>query len=374
MIHIAQVLSSLNTGGIEVWLKNLAMAIKRMAPDVRLDFVTLASSGGNLEKDISGQGFKIFHIPLSWRNLPGTIHRFTSFFRKNNYDVVHCQADYLSGIILPCAALAGVKRRFAHIHSTQFTFDADAPLKYKLPGYILKLLTLKFANRCFACSKSALHKFLNCHWQRKHGEVLHCALPIDELEKIGRISKSMAREMLGLPENDYIVLHAGRHSVQKNLLFLLEIFAYLAERSQNYRLVLAGEGPLTKTLREMTAQKRLDKQVVFLGMRNDVPLIMRACNLMLLPSTWEALPIVMLEALAMGLPIVASDHITREVEVVPGMISWHSLDQNAQDWAEVTEKWMDSPILSQKKCIERFLGSDFNIEISAKKLLRYYGY
>lgn len=121
------------------------------------------------------------------------------------------------------------------------------------------------------------------------------------------VSKSEARRQIGLPEDKCIIGVIGRLAPQKNHTGLFEALLLLPEalRRQIYT-VLVGSGALESELRQQAQGLGLQDQVVFLGERNDVPVILRALDLFVLPSHWECLPSVLSEAMASRCPVVAT--------------------------------------------------------------------
>lgn len=110
----------------------------------------------------------------------------------------------------------------------------------------------------------------------------------------------------GLPSSGRLLLTVGRLVEQKGQADLLEAFARLEPGGQDLHLVLAGEGPLQADLRAQAARLGLSDRVHLLGLRSDIQDLLEACELFALPSRWEGLSIVLLEALAAGLPVVAT--------------------------------------------------------------------
>jgi glycosyltransferase EpsF len=374
-MRVVQVLSSLKVGGIEIWLRNLVKTVKDITEGrVDMDFITLIQSGGDLEPELKELGCNIYHVPLRYKRLDRTCYQLIRLFRKGRYHAVHCQASYLGGIVLPCAAMAGVPKRLLHVHSAKTIFDKGENFRHRMIGRILRFLAIAFSENCIGCSHLVLDSFMGVRNPMHQGEVIHCAIPVSDYQKTVLLTKKQIRQKLEWPQEQCILLHVGRHSEAKNLEFLLKTFAYLTTQIPGILLVLAGEGELTKSFKQRAKDLGIMDQVWFLSVRRDIPLLMRASDLFIFPSFHEGLPVVLIEALATGLPIVAADHITREVDIVPGMISWHGLDKGPESWANLIQRRLKSASLSADKCFEAVVASDFNIEVSARKLLRYYGY
>jgi glycosyltransferase involved in cell wall biosynthesis len=122
-----------------------------------------------------------------------------------------------------------------------------------------------------------------------------------------QLSKAEARRCLGLPGDEWLLAIIARLDVQKNHRELLDALTLLPEEYQaKLRCLVVGSGPLEDQVRHDVGERDLQESVSFLGARGDVATILRAIDLLVLPSHWECLPIVILEALAAKCPIVAT--------------------------------------------------------------------
>ena len=130
-------------------------------------------------------------------------------------------------------------------------------------------------------------------------------------ERLGRPSperRRRARAALGLGEDEEVAVHAGRHEFAKGLPNLIAAVAELAPRRPRLRVWIAGrEGALTGELERRIAAAGLGERVRVLGHRDDLPEVLAAADLFVFPSLYEGLPGAVIEAMALGLPVVASD-------------------------------------------------------------------
>lgn len=110
----------------------------------------------------------------------------------------------------------------------------------------------------------------------------------------------------GIPRSQRVILAAGRLHPQKGFLTLLEAFSQLSRQQEDLRLLIAGEGEQRTELEAAIVRLKLKEQVVLPGRRNDLLAIMRAADVLALSSAWEGMPNVVLEAMSVGLPVVAS--------------------------------------------------------------------
>jgi glycosyltransferase involved in cell wall biosynthesis len=130
---------------------------------------------------------------------------------------------------------------------------------------------------------------------------------IDVEEFSHELDQMDARRRAGLPEQGWLLAIIARLAEQKNHRGLLEALALLPpDIAAKTRCLVIGSGPLHDQLQSEVQQRGLDRMVSFLGQRKDVPVIMKAIDMLVLPSHWECLPVVALEALAAGCPIVST--------------------------------------------------------------------
>jgi glycosyltransferase involved in cell wall biosynthesis len=117
------------------------------------------------------------------------------------------------------------------------------------------------------------------------------------------------RERLGIEPDSFVILYSGRFHRQKGVRYLLEAFVLLKERYSSdfpLLLLLAGDGPEREAL-EAKFGNVLGDSCRFLGHREDMPDLLAATDLFVLPSLWEGCPMVILEAWAAGVPVIATD-------------------------------------------------------------------
>lgn len=134
-------------------------------------------------------------------------------------------------------------------------------------------------------------------------------------------------------ENKLVIGHVGNFCYQKNHVFLIEIFREVLKKNPNAELLLIGKGVQFESIRSKVKEMGIDSFVHFLGWRKDVERLFQAMDLFLLPSNFEGLPLVGVEAQSSGLPCVMSDTITREAKITE-KCDFLSFKNTAEEWAE----------------------------------------
>ena len=116
-------------------------------------------------------------------------------------------------------------------------------------------------------------------------------------------------------------------------IFLIKIFEEICKINKDALLLLVGDGPLEGSVREMIENRHLENRVIFLGVRSDIDQILSAMDVFVLPSLYEGMPNVVIEAQATGLPVILSDTITQEVNIT-GLVDFCSLSEVESVWAK----------------------------------------
>ena len=159
--------------------------------------------------------------------------------------------------------------------------------------------------------------------------------------------------------------HVGRFHQQKNHMFLLDIFYEVQKKRADSVLLLIGTGELQGAVEQRVKQLGLEQKVQFLGVRDDVSEIMQAMDCFLLPSLYEGLPVVAVEAQAAGLPCyLAADGITKQAKLLESS-KFLSLSDDAQKWAEtILQTSVEKRIDTRQQIVEK----GFEIKNAAEKM------
>jgi glycosyltransferase involved in cell wall biosynthesis len=335
-----------------------------------MDFVVHAPDKCAYEDEIVSLGGRVFRCARPVRIL--RFHReLRSVLREHGpYDVVHSHVTY-PGLVLRVARKLGVPVRVAHSHN-------DAPV-LKKPGAPFQSAVVAWTNRWvfkhathgLACSRKAAEALFGRRWESDPRWRLFY-YGIDMGPFTGPVDPAAVRAELNVPPGAWVVGHVGRFELQKNHTFLLEIAAEVARRAPDMRLLLVGGGSLEPQIRAKAAALGLADRVIYAGVRADVARLMRgAMDTFLLPSLYEGLPLVGLEAQTAGLPVVLSDVISDELDRLP-LITRVPLGRPASAWADAVLATRSRPRPPQSECLAELRPGPFNIDNSIRELERLY--
>lgn len=352
-----------NYGGVEMFIYNHYTNMEY--PRIKMDIITHARKPA-YQKELEELGVQFYYIPVRSKHPMRYRKAMREFFSKRvgRYDIFWCNKCMLNNIdFLQYATKYKVPIRILHSHNSS---NMETGVKGKLMQWMhhrnQRKLSL-YVTEYWACSDLAAQwMFSNLIQTGTQYTFIPNAVAAEKF-RINEVRRQEVRQQLGI-ECKYVIGHIGRFHFQKNHEFLLQIFEKVYEKNKDAILLLIGAGELEQAIREQTKELQLDHVVRFLGVRHDIPDMMQAMDCFVLPSRFEGLPIVAVEAQAAGLPcVLARDGITKQVQITE-YVTFLSLNQSAQEWAEV--------ILSEEgqkeDTLEILTSSGFHIVESAKRM------
>lgn len=356
---------SYNQGGIETYLMNYYRNIDRNL--VQFDFIVpegmtiafedeIKSMGGNVYKEIVG----VRHHPLK-----GLTYDRTFFNKHPEISILHvneCSAANLR--LMKTAKKCGVRTRILHSHNNDYL----VPLKKRqlVVEKFNKKNLQKITTDLIACSEDA-------------GKFMFGELPFSIVRNAIDTGKYLFscdnrkkhRMALGITENENVIGCVARFDYQKNPLFLLDIFSEYKKIDPTSILVLVGDGILRWQIEERVRELGLTSSVKILGMREDVPELLNAFDLFLLPSKSEGLGIVLIEAQVNGLRCLTSDRVPLEANIL-NSVEYMSLEREVTYWADRVKKMMEGSKKDRSIDIQVVQDAGYDINIESKKLQEFY--
>lgn len=360
MNKVLQIVDSMDAGGVQAFLMNLYRNINH--EEIQFDFLVFRSHKQWYEDEIIKLGGKIYKAPGRKEGLFKCNKYLKKFFKLHSeYKVIHYNASSLSFVApLRYAKQYGVTKRIIHCHSSSFIGSSIHKILHKV--HKMQISTL--ANIYLSCSEPATEWMYGGTTIVDRVQLIMNGVDSNKFLYCENI-RSKYRKTLGI-ENCFVVGHVGRFSKVKNHEFLINIFSEIKNMKENARLLLVGDGELRKEIENVVASKGLNSSVLFLGSRNDVPELMQAMDVLVMPSLYEGFPVTAVEAQAAGLPVIMSDTITREVCINPN-VKMLNLDDSSSSWA--------TDILKSReriKSVDRIIDSGLDIKNTSEKLSKIY--
>ena len=281
--------------------------LRQLRKDRTFEFSILVHGDGkgDYDDEIASYGIPIYHAPIRGKH-PLTYGRAVAdILRAHPVDIVHCNMDSACGDFLGIAEKVGIPVRIAHSHLTHF--QATNPIKL-IVARLSKYKIHKVATERFACSDKA-GKWL---YEQDPFSIINNAIDIS-LYSPKQETRKLKRKQLGICDTEMAIVNIGRFHYQKNHKGLLKIFRSYKQKNVQAKLFLIGIGELMDEIKQYAAQLKLENDVKFLGLRDDIPDLLQAMDVFIMPSLFEGLPVSGIEAQASGLPCLFADTITSEV-------------------------------------------------------------
>lgn len=318
-----------NPGGMESVVMNY---YRHMDHDrIKFDFLSYFDCIA-YQDELEAHGSVCYRIPPKGGNLYEYRKGLRDFFKTygSQYDAVWYNTCSLANIdFLICAREYHIGRRIIHAHNS----NAEPSLIRNMAHKLNRKKISKYATDFWSCSEAASAYFYDENIRKSpHYRIIQNAIDLGVYRYQPDVREAY-RKQLGL-YNCLVIGHVGRFSRQKNHMFLLDIFEACRKKNDHVKLLLIGQGELQAEVRERVIRDGVEKDVLFLGVRKDVPALLQAMDVFLFPSLFEGLPLALLEAQATGLPCITSEHVVPEETDITGLTRFIDLSEPAETWAD----------------------------------------
>ena len=323
-VRVLQVFNGFYQGGIENFIMNVYRKIDR--DKVQFDFAFLKADKGCFDDEAMGLGAHIYRYDSEANTLKNHYASLNRIIKEYGpYAAAHSHQYFFSAYLLRIARQCGVKIRIAHSHDTKK--GKKETLSRKAYETFMRGMIRRNATHMLACSDAAGRAVFgaNAGYQVLYNGIdLRCF-------RYSQASRDAFRKKLGV-ESRFVVLNVGRFADQKNHAFIVEAFDETLKRRPDAVLMLMGTGPLKESVEEKLREKNLLDKTIFLSNIFDTENYYNAADVFILPSKYEGMSIVSIEAQATGLPTLISANVTREVAVTD-LAEYLDINDPAQ-WAE----------------------------------------
>ncbi|MCL6480326.1 MAG: glycosyltransferase family 4 protein [Firmicutes bacterium] len=325
----------------------VATLLRSLARSGEFQLLAIFLNEGRLAEEARSCGVQVLVIPESQHSFFGLLARATDFLRQYDVQVLHSHR-YKENLL---AALLASRLRIPVVVRTQH--GAREPVQ----GWRrFRQATVHWLDRMVARYRTdrviVVSADLRRQLARPFGDerVVVIRNGIDAGQVFSKLTAQQARQRLGLPAEGHVVGTAGRLEPVKRLDLFLEAARRLLAQEAQMRFLIVGEGSQARPLRELAHQLGLGEHVLFTGHRADLYDVLRAMDVFVLCSEHEGLPMVLLEAMALGVPVVARP-VGGIAEVVEdGVYGLCVPTSRPDDLAAACLRLLRDPVLRERLC------------------------
>ncbi|MFJ5759879.1 glycosyltransferase family 1 protein [Neobacillus sp. NPDC093182] len=369
--RILHIVSAMDRGGAETLIMNVYRNVDKS--QVQFDFIVHRSEKGDYDNEILEMGGKIFQIASLGQLGPILyIKELIRIMRSFPYQAIHSHTDYQGGISSFAAKLSGIQHRICHSHSTNW--QKGKRLKERIVLKTLQAIIKLSATSYCSCSEEAA-RFLFGNQSLKKGKVkiLKNGIDLMSFTNLDRNCKKKLLQELKLPEDTITIGHVGTFSESKNQLYILKVLKKLLAKDPRFVVLMVGDGPLKHQVEIEAKKLGIRDNIRFLGVRSDIPSIMKSFDIFLFPSIFEGFGIVALEAQSAGIPCVLSDVIPDSVDMGLGLVTFINLNQSIEVWCEEINKGLLINRPENNIIFNQILSKGYDIQNNIKDWISLYG-
>ena len=327
-------------GGMESFVLNYYRHIDRTK--FQFDFVDIYGEGLAYSEEIKNLGGQIFTLPNCKKHPFSYTKALHKLLKQSQHPIVHIHMLSAANPIAATITCLCKKQVIIHSHNAAIP---KGILRHVLNTTNRNLLRLLPAQH-WACGEKAGKWMFGKDFDAKN--VITNAIDVEKFARNEAIRQQL-RTKCNFASTDKVVGFVGRFCEQKNVLFLADILQALHQKSANYKMLLVGDGELRPALADKLESLGLLSYVYFAGIQRNVADWYQAMDYFVLPSLFEGLPIVGVEAQASGLPCFFSDCISSELGLTP-QAHFLPINQGATVWAQAIDSYISvvpSPLPQQ---------------------------
>lgn len=320
MIRVLHIVGNMNKGGQETFIMNIYRNINREM--VQFDFIVHGEKGYYEDEILSLEG-KIYRVTPKTKNIVKYFRDMHMIFKNNKFDVVHIHSG--TATVFLDAAIARhhyISNVVVHSHSTQSSNGA-------LVHHLCQPLLNYFCTHKFACSELALEWLFGKKSLNKYS-IIKNSIDVNKYT-YNKDKREYMQEKLGV-KGKLVIGHIGRFHPCKNHKLIIKIFNKIHSQNNESILLLIGTGKLEDEIRNEVKSLGLEKNVKFLGIRDDINELLQVIDAIIFPSLYEGFPVTVVEAQAAGVPCIISKHLTEELNIT-SLLSRVGIDEPIDHWS-----------------------------------------
>lgn len=364
MIKVLHVTGAMNRGGAEVMLMDI---FRNIGPQFHFDFLINYNKkkgivAGDFDTEILSTRSTLLYIPTQWEIGPlNYCKEFKKLVQESKPDIVHIHMNSKSGVIALAAKMAGVKHVITHAHADikfrgSFVYKMVSNLEMKFQKFLIN----KYSDQYWGCSLEANKSlFYFSKLNNENSAIINNAVAVQQYQEVSLEQSTSLRKTYNIGENTLVLGNVGRIVQHKNVLFIVEVLNELKIRGVDFVFVFAGRADQAAYLEEITAKidaYHLKNNVIYLGLRDDIPVVMNSLDVFIGPALKEGFGLVAVEAQAAGVPCVLYTGFPQSVDMQLNLVTF--LD------SFMVSAWADAILeVKNQKCIDKALIRNRIIEL-----------
>ena len=360
-IKVCHVVCGLKAGGVESMIYNYCSHLDNRNYDWYLLYQHKPAEK-NL-KEFGKIGFKMSRISSKSKHPIKNYKETKKYLKVNKIDVVHCHMTLMNFIPLLAAKRLGIKTRICHSH------NADVRKRnfiIKIIQKIIKNLNIRLSTDLVACGKDAG----NYMYGNKKYTIINNAMDLEKY-MFNKQKRNEMRKKYDIGEEKIVIGHIGRFTKQKNHEFIIYLFQKLLHKNKNFILFLVGNGEEQDKIKNIVREKHLEDKVIFEGIIDNTFEIYNLFDIFILPSLYEGMPVVSIEAQLSGLYCIFSSNIDEEALINTGKVKM--LDLDVEIWKENILEIINDKNLSDREVVKKqFIDKGLDIVNETQKLEKIY--
>lgn len=378
-LHVLQVTGVMNRGGAEIMLMDI---LRNLPKDVHFDFLIQTAGKGErfkgvFDDEILSYGCRIFYICPQWTGGGlGYLSEFKKLVRNKigQPDVVHSHLCQKGGMVALAAHQNNIKKIIVHTHGViPYRLCDISPRGIELK--IQKFLISRYATDFWSCSDGKAIELFPRRTLREHQyRVIKNAINLNAFSDFSSEQIHRFRKNIGVSDDTLFLGNSGRINPAKNLLMAVEVIRQLKRRNLQVKFAFMGridDQEYFKCIQNKIVEYHLQDEIVYLGDRDDIPLVMNALDLFLAPSIREGFGMVVIEAQAAGLPCVVSSGHPKDVNMGLGLVHFMD-DYNPESWADMVIERKAEKLVDLNKIRTAFVSNGFDAAENSKKIVDLY--
>ena len=375
-MKILHLISSINRGGAENHLFNLASYQSSLNHSVSIIFL---KGNGYWKKKLQKKKINVIYFDcqnsFNLFKLVLSIIKIVLFIRKFNPDIIHAHLSLMEFIATIIKIFT--KNNFKFIitkHLDSFFLEGSRGFKFFFRGIFFDRIFFYFADKIIFISKYTKSFLLNkCKINKSKYSIIYYGIEISFKNTNEKILQRIKKKYK-IKKNNFIICKISRHVEQKNLDFLIKSFSIFNKNYlPNSKLLMIGEGPKTDNLKKLSEELKINKKIIWVKYTENIAEFIKSSHIFCLPSFYEGFGLVLLEAMILNKPIVASNASTIP-EIIKNNYNGLLIDPNnicslVHAFRKLTNKKMSRKFIINGK---KILNKKFNISNMLNKNMQIY--